>query len=116
MSELELRFSTGDAAIDRVLRGSLTAFAAAFPGRLRCFVVAGGYAEGTATPLSDVDGGPVFRAPLAHDEWQRATALLRACSDLARIHFDAGAGADDDLYTWHDQGDIWTARHAVERR
>ena len=83
---VELRLSTGDAVVDRVLRGYVAAFVAAFPGRLRCFVVAGSYAEGTATPLSDLAGGPVFRGPTSLDERQRADALIRDCSDLARIH------------------------------
>lgn len=114
--DVELHFSTNDATIDRVMRGYVAAFEAAFPGRLRCFVVAGGHAEGTATPLSDLDAGPVFRGPLSDDERHRANALIRACSDLARIHFDAGAGADDRLYRWHDTGDGEVSDHAVERR
>jgi len=97
-ADVRLHYSTHDETIDRVLRGYVAAFQAAFPGRLRCFIMAGGYAEGTATPLSDIDGGPVFRAPLSQDEWERANALVRACSDLARIHFDAGASPEDRLY------------------
>lgn len=116
MAEIELLFSTGDEVADRIMRGYVAAFEAAFPGRLRCFVVAGGYAEGTATPLSDIDGGPVFRAPLSHGEWGRANALIRACGDLARIHFDAGAGAGATLYDWRDTGDVWVSRGAVEQR
>src|SRR5687768_3418580 len=116
MPEIQLHFSTGDETIDRVMRGYIAAFEAAFPGRLHCFVIAGGYAEGTATPLSDIDGGPVFRGPMSHDEWLRAEALIHACSDLARIHLDAGAGAHDRLYRWRETGDIWVTRHAVEQR
>lgn len=113
---IQLHYSTGDDVIDRVMRGYIGAFEAAFPGRLRCFAVAGGYAEGTATPLSDIDGGPVFKGPMSHDEWQRATALIRACSDLARIHLDAGAGTDIQLYDWRETGDKWVSHGAVEQR
>src|SRR5690348_16536848 len=81
LSEIELQYSTGDVAIDRVLCGFIGACEAAFPGRIRCFVVAGGYAEGTATPLSDIDAGPIFRSdtPPVPDEPRRANALFRAC-------------------------------------
>src|SRR5688572_8235843 len=97
------------------MRGYIAAFEAAFPDRLRCFTLAGGYAEGTATPLSDIDGGPVFRGgTMTHDEWLRAEALIHACTDLARIHLDAGAGIDNHLYTWRETGDIWVTRGAVE--
>src|SRR5687768_12025674 len=98
------------------MRGYIAAFEAAFPGRLHCFVIAGGFAEGTATPLSDIDGGPAFRGPMTHDEWLRAEALIQACRDLSRIHLDAGAGAHDRLYAWRETGDTWAINHAVGQR
>ena len=78
---IQLLFSTGDPVVDRAPRGGIAVFEAAFPGRLRCFTLAGGDAEGTATLLSDIDGGPVFRgdAPLSTEEFWRAHGLLRAC-------------------------------------
>jgi hypothetical protein len=117
-SGIELRFSTGDAVVDRVLRGFVAACEAASPGRIRCFLLAGGYAEGTATPLSDVDAGPIFRSdtPPVPDEPRRASALFRACSQPCGVHLDAGYGGEDGCYEYHDTGDIWLARSAVERR
>src|SRR5688500_12360406 len=110
MADIQLHFNTGDEMIDRVMRGYIAAFEAAFSGRLRCFTIAGGYAEGTATPLSDIDGGPVFRAPMTHDEWLLAEALIHACNDLARIHIDTGSAVDDRLCSWRETGDIWVTR------
>ena len=49
MPDVHLHFTTGDDTIDRVMRGYIAAFEAAFPGRVRAFTIAGGYAEGTAT-------------------------------------------------------------------
>ena len=115
--KIELLFSTGDPVVDRVLRGWIAVCEAAFPGRLRCFTLAGGYAEGTATPLSDIDGGPVFRGgTLSTEEFWRANHLIRACSDLCGIHLDANVGADNRLYAYCDTGDVWASRGAVEAR
>ena len=112
MAEIELLFSTGDPVVDRVMRGWIAAFEAAFPWRVRCFTVAGGYAEGTATPLSDIDGGPVFRSdpPLSTEEFWRAHALNLACRDLSRIFLDTGVGVEDRHYRYCDTGDVWAAR------
>jgi hypothetical protein len=75
--QIELHFSTGDAVVERVLRGFIAVCEAAFPDHLRCFVLAGSCAEGTATPLSDLDGEPIFRSdtPLA-PVWRGRAALL----------------------------------------
>jgi hypothetical protein len=61
--------------IDRVLRGSIAAFAAALPGRLRCFVVAGA-----------LDGLANADADLARQTAREAQAALATLDSSRRTH------------------------------
>jgi predicted nucleotidyltransferase len=60
-SDIELRHATGDAEVDRIMRGYVGVFETAFPGAVRGYYLSGSFAEGTATLTSDIDVDVVFK-------------------------------------------------------
>lgn len=55
MDTITLLSSTGDPSVDRLLRGVIGRFEAAFPARIRCHYLKGSYTDGSAVATSDLD-------------------------------------------------------------
>lgn len=81
---------TGDPRVDATLRATVSAFEAAFPGRVRGYYVDGSHADGTGLPTSDLDLNIVFRDGF-HGEAERAAAetLRDACARASELEYDA---------------------------
>jgi predicted nucleotidyltransferase len=94
---LELFVSAGDERADETLRALVTACEAAFPGRVRSYLLSGSYAGGDATPESDLDIGVLFRGTVSDDERQRLFRLSDAIERLAAIRLDVVA-LDEEQY------------------
>lgn len=85
---VELLLTTGDAAIDRILRGIVTLFEVSLPGRVRGYYLLGSYADGTAVAISDID--LIALAAGALDDGERALAarLVEGCALLSPTRLD----------------------------
>ncbi len=96
MSEPDLLAATGDPQVDAALRGVVRLIGLVFPGRASSIFLDGSYADGAATPLSDLDVTVVFDGALASEERARFVELLAACKPLAPLSLDlTPVGADD---------------------
>ena len=73
---LELSAATGDDRADETLRALVTACEAAFPGRVRNYLLSGSYAGGDATPESDLDIGVLFQGTVSDDERRHTVDLV----------------------------------------
>jgi len=88
MPKIALRATTGDARIDDVVRGVVAAFEDVFPGRMRAHYVVGSQADGTATPVSDVDMYVLFKDDLAGQEERRAAEQIRRMCATSPVALD----------------------------
>lgn len=88
---LTLAYSTGDLSADASLRALVTVCEAAFPGRVRSYLLSGSYAEGDAIPESDLDLGVLFLGSMTDDERQRLFGLTDAIESLHAIRLDVAA-------------------------
>ena len=111
-----LRLQTGDDDIDALLRGSVGVFETALPGKVRCYQLAGSYAEGTATATSDVDLDVVLRDDSDPACLQSTAQLLTYCGLLSRVELGPTRTWESQYRDYWESGDIWSARGAVARR
>ncbi len=88
MGAVTLLATTGDAAIDRALRGLVAVFEASFPGRVRGYYLMGSYADGGAVAISDIDLLPLFAGVMDTDERERAERLVEGCALLCPTRLD----------------------------
>jgi predicted nucleotidyltransferase len=86
-----LAHTTGDERADGLLRALVAACEAAFPGRIRSYLLSGSYAEGDPIPESDLDLGVLFRERVTDGEGQRLHALVREIEAAGAIRLDAVA-------------------------
>jgi predicted nucleotidyltransferase len=94
---LTLSATTGEPAADASLRALVSACEAAFPARVRSYLLSGSYASGDANPVSDLDVGVLFRGAASDDEWERLSALGDAIESLRPIRLDVVA-LDEEHY------------------
>jgi nucleotidyltransferase-like protein len=80
---------------DALLRALVAACEAAFPGRIRSYMLSGSYASGDPIPESDLDLGILFRGTATDGERQRLRALLRAIEGHGVVRLDAVALSED---------------------
>lgn len=85
---ITLTLTTGDAAIDRILRGIVTLFEASLPGRVRGYYLLGSYADGTAVAISDIDLIVLCAGALEADERALAERLVEGCALLSPTRLD----------------------------
>ena len=85
---VELLASTGDAAIDRIIRGIVTIFEASFPERVRGYYLLGSYAVGAAVAISDIDLLLLFAGTLDARERAQAERLAQGCALLSPTRLD----------------------------
>lgn len=90
-----LRASTDDERADETLRAMVTACEAAFPHRIRSYLLSGSYAAGGAIQESDLDLGVLFRGSVMDDERQRLFGLSDAIERLSAIRLDVAALDED---------------------
>ncbi len=88
LEPVELLASTGDAAIDRIIRGIVTIFEASLPARVRGYYLLGSYAAGAAVAISDIDLLPLFAETLDTHERAQAERLAQACALLSPTRLD----------------------------
>ncbi len=95
MDEIQLLDPTGDELVDRMLRGLVGVFEAAFPKRVRGYYVEGSHASDTAVAASDLDLTIVFKGSFqaSHDndeeERERAARLTASYSAASVVECDA---------------------------
>lgn len=89
--------STGDERADETLRALVTACEAAFPYRIRSYLLSGSYAEGDAIQESDLDLGVLFRGGVRDNERQRLFGLSDAIESLRTLRLDVVA-LDENHY------------------
>jgi predicted nucleotidyltransferase len=94
---MDLSVSTGDERADETLRALVTACEAAFPNRVRSYLLSGSYAEGAAIAASDLDLGALFRGGVTDDERQRLFGLTDAIESLRALRLDVVA-LDEEQY------------------
>lgn len=97
MDTITLLSSTGDPSVDRLLRGVIGRFEAAFPARIRCHYLKGSYTDGSAVSTSDLDLAVVFKGTLDGAEEERAARLAEECTLLSPLKLDVDALAEDRL-------------------
>lgn len=85
MAEVTLRESSGDPAMDRIVRGVIGVLGQVFADRIRGYYLRGSYATGTSTAHSDLDMFVVFRDRMTRDEAERAVSLCGACGLLCPV-------------------------------
>ncbi len=88
MHDLSLLHSSGNAEVDRILRGLIGIFETAFPGRIRAYYLAGSRADGSEVAASDVDFRAVFRGGFGPGEEERARRLRRYCGLVCAMDLD----------------------------
>jgi len=86
---------TGDAVVDRTVRGFLEVVALLFPERIRACYLTGSWSDGTAVRVpgeslnsSDVDLSVVFRGAAEAGERERFEACRRACEEISGLGLD----------------------------
>lgn len=85
---VDLLLTTGDATIDRILRGIVTLFEASLPRRMRGYYLLGSYADGTAVAISDIDLIALARGALDDGERALAARLAEGCALLSPTRLD----------------------------
>lgn len=55
MTGISLLHSTNHQKVDQILQGIISLYEMVFPGRIRGYYLVGSYADGSATPTSDID-------------------------------------------------------------
>lgn len=85
---IELLNPTGNPAIDKALTGLIGIYETAFPARIRAYYLTGSFADGSATPDSDIDLNAIFAGTLPADEAARFRQLTRFCEQLAAVQLD----------------------------
>ena len=93
----ELRYRTGNSAVDEVLTRLVAVFEAAFPDRVRNYALLGSFAEGTAFPTSDVDVVVLFRGDFGGDEEGRAQEVAAKISETSGGNLDVGLAAEGSI-------------------
>jgi hypothetical protein len=88
MEQVTLLASSGDAAIDRIVRGVVTIFEASFPRRVRGYYLLGSYADGAAVAISDIDLLPLVAGALDEGEREQAERLVEGCALLSPTRLD----------------------------
>ena len=81
--------TTGDARVDDLLRALMLACEAAFPGRVRSYILSGSYASGDPIPESDLDLGVLFRGAASEGERQQLRVIVREIEGQGAIRLDA---------------------------
>src|SRR5438067_7633490 len=94
-----LRHSTGSATVDEFVRRAVGAFERTFPGRVRGYYVIGSYADGSATPISDLDLVVLFKGSRSEEEGRRAGLLEYALAATCPVRLDLTTSGEADV-TW----------------
>lgn len=99
MSDSAPAWSTGMPDIDATLGRIGTAFAQAFPGRVRAAYLVGSYHEGTAVPLSDIDCCLIFAGRWASEGEQAQTKQLAdALAGTSSVRLDLLVWPEDAIH------------------
>jgi CYTH domain-containing protein len=98
VSDIELTASTGDPAADRIVRGVVGVFGAAFPHRVGGCYLRGSYATGTRTTGSDLDLFVVFRGGFRdRAEARRAHRVSGSCARLSPLPLEIIVASEQQL-------------------
>jgi hypothetical protein len=98
MAMTPVRYVANDARIDAMLQRGVSAFRAAFPGRIRAFYLIGSWMDGSAAATSDVDVCVVFKGDfLSAAEEAFAQAVWRTVSASSPVQFDLPAFSERRL-------------------
>src|SRR5712691_3383703 len=98
MDTLSLLTSTTNPAVDQVIRGVISIFEAAFPGRIRGYYLIGSLVDGSAVAASDIDMWAVFKDAFIDDEEERAKQLWHACESISRIKVDVLSRSEEQFF------------------
>ena len=96
---VELRYSTGSALVDAFVRRLVATFERTFPGRVRGYYVIGSYADGSATPISDLDLVVLFKRSRPEREGRTADRLVDTLAPACPARLDLTTSGEDDA-TW----------------
>jgi hypothetical protein len=99
MNEITLSFSTGEAKVDAILRGTIGILEMVFPQRIRAYYLAGSYVDGSYIPASDLDVVPVFKAQMLEGEEAIYWQVIHNLNLLSPIHLGFGLRNEADSFT-----------------
>jgi hypothetical protein len=97
VAEVTLRSSTGDPAMERIVRGVIGVLGEVFADRVRGYYLRGSYATGTSTAYSDLDMFVVFGGRATREEAERAGALCAACALLSPVQLEVVVVSENQL-------------------
>ena len=89
MSDIILLFSTANQKIDHIIKGVISLYEMVFPNRIRGYYLVGSYADGSATPTSDIDLQIWFKEGfIDQEEKERARQLREPCWLMSPLDLD----------------------------
>lgn len=97
MTDPKLRYSTGDATIDAIVRGAIGIWETTFPDRVRAYYLFGSHANGSAIPTSDIDLFVIPHGSLTSEERERADRLGRYCALMSPVRLETLVVDEDVL-------------------
>jgi hypothetical protein len=78
--------SAGHPQVDKLLSGIIGLFELIFPQRIQAYYLVGSYADGSATPLSDIDVRVIFKGDFADpQEDERFRQARQHCRMISPI-------------------------------
>ncbi len=98
MADIKLLYSTGLPAVDALLRGSIGILEMVFPGRIRGYYLVGSYADGSFTPVSDIDLVPLFKGGPQEGEAERYWQALDYLNLLSPIRLGYGLRNEEQSF------------------
>lgn len=104
---------TGNAAVDRVIRGLVGIFETLFPQRIRGVYLFGSHSAGSAQGASDVDIGIIFKDTYATSgEPATALRLCNDCKSLSLLPLDMWVQSEAQLADMRSIGHMLQLRNA----
>ncbi len=98
MDKDSLLFSTGNAQIDGIIRGSIGVLETIFPNRIRAYYLVGSYADGSFTATSDIDLVPLFKGTMQAGEEITYRQTVRYMDMISPIRLGFGLRNEDQSF------------------
>jgi predicted nucleotidyltransferase len=97
-TSIALLHSSGDQRVDAILGGVIGIIELLLPGRIASYALAGSFADGAATALSDIDLIVVFGSVPQAQENARLRTAIAACKQISPRNIDLVVLTKDTLF------------------